>query len=90
MTSAIVLNDTATHVSVCVPAQKRLNATEALAHEYLEELADPTDEPECHSTFDFSYETPVAMRSDTAVRALVFDEISKLQHIRARRRAPCA
>jgi p38 MAP kinase len=37
-------------------AEKRITAEEALAHPYLAQYADPSDEPVCDSKFDQAYE----------------------------------
>jgi serine/threonine protein kinase len=37
---------------------KRITAEEALAHPYLSALHDPSDEPNCHLTFDFDSYLP--------------------------------
>lgn len=35
--------------------RKRITATESLAHEYVSPYHDPTDEPEAHEKFDWSF-----------------------------------
>ncbi|GFO29170.1 mitogen-activated protein kinase [Plakobranchus ocellatus] len=55
----------------------RLNATQALAHEYLKQYADPSDEPVAEK-YDQSFED---LELDiNQWKELVFNELEKYQH----------